>query len=436
MNEHRNALLPYLVAVNLTKRCNLACAHCYMDADRRMAPNPDELKSGELKSLFKQIAGRAPGTIIVLTGGEPLLRPDLPELVSEGADAGLRMVLGTNGLMLTSDRVAELKGRGLQGAGISLDSTHPAGHDSFRGLPGAFEKTVAGIKACREQGIHVQVHFSVVRHNLGEIEGIVDLAQELGAAIVNFFFLVCVGRGERALDLDPETYEVTLRKIARIQRERKGIMVQSRCTPHFKRILYEEDPASQFTRAEGYDGGGCPAATHYCRIDPQGEMTPCPYMELSGGNIRHRGFWEIWDDAPLFQSFRKPELLQGKCGACEFKTMCGGCRARALAQTGNLMAEDPNCLYEPKGGPLIESRLEPGSEEAVWTPAARERLGKMPLFIRTMVKRRLEKRAKLEGVPITPELMQRHREEREAELGIKFREEKITPALTEAWRKS
>jgi MoaA/NifB/PqqE/SkfB family radical SAM enzyme len=160
--------------------------------------------------------------MIVLTGGEPLLRPDLPDLVESGSRAGLRMVLGTNGVLLTRERIALLQNRGLQGAGISLDSTHPAGHDAFRGVPGAFAKSCEAVRACREMNLHAQVHFTVTRRNQGEIEDVAEMARDLGASIVNFFFLVCVGRGSGALDLDPDAYEGALRRIARLQRECKG----------------------------------------------------------------------------------------------------------------------------------------------------------------------------------------------------------------------
>ncbi len=411
---------PYLVAVNLTASCNLACAHCYMDADQRGKPASDELDNAELAGLFQEIAERAPGTIIVLTGGEPLLRPDLPLIVASGAKAGLRMVLGTNGLLLTPEKISLLKTAGLQGVGVSLDAVEPSAHDEFRGVPGAFARARQGIKNCRAQDLHVQIHFTLTRKQLGREQDVVSMARELGASIVNFFFLVCVGRGQSAMDLTPEEYENALIRIARLQRDSREILVQSRCTPHFKRILYETDPQSEFTRATGYDGGGCPAATHYCRITPKGDMTPCPYLELSGGNIKEKGFWKIWDEARLFQSFRDPSLLQGRCGSCEYKLICGGCRARSLAETGNLMGEDPSCSYQPVGGETIPARLENGPEQVVWTQAARERLIKVPLFLRPMIRKKLEERALREGVEVTPELMQKHRSERQAQLGMRF----------------
>jgi radical SAM protein with 4Fe4S-binding SPASM domain len=412
--------LPYLVAVNLTRRCNLSCAQCYMDAQQRMSVAEGEMEDGEVHALFNEIGARAPGTILVLTGGEPLLHPGLYDFVRAGADAKLRMVLGTNGVLLTEKRAEDLKRAGLEGAGISLDSVRPKAHDDFRGMQGAFARTCEAVRICGRVGIHAQVHFTVTRWNRHELAGAVELARELGAGILNFFFLVCVGRRQGAMDLSPAEYEGALKEIAALQKSSKGILVQTRCTPHFKRILYEADPQSPYTRATGYDGGGCLAGTRYCRVTPKGEVTACPYMELSAGNVRREGFWKIWDDARLFRSMRDPSLLEGRCGSCEFKLLCGGCRARSLA-LGNLMAEDPSCVYKPAGGAV----LQPGDADPAmtvdWTPEAMERLKRMPVFLRAMVKRKLEERARAEGVPVTPGLMERHRRERERELGLKFR---------------
>jgi AdoMet-dependent heme synthase len=428
---------PYLIAVNLTRRCNLDCAHCYIDANARMTPGlgkPEagELTADQLQHLFSDIADRAPGTMMVLTGGEPLLRHDIVDLVRLGTDVGLRMVLGTNGLLLNEAKLTALQAAGLQGVGISLDDTHPLGHDTFRGVPGAFEKTCNAIRLCAKHGMHAQVHFTVTRRSQDEIEDVVAMSKDLGAALVNFFFLVCVGRGSQTMDLSPQEYDKALRRVARMQRESVGIMVQSRCTPHFKRILYEADPQSPFTRATGYDGGGCPAGTHYARITPEGEITPCPYMELSGGNVKREGFWKTWDHSTLFQSFRNPDLLQGRCGSCEYKLICGGCRARALAQGGNLMGEDPNCDYVPS---RTASRIEPGAgglTAGLWTDDARMRFERLPLFLRGMVKKRLEERSRREGAPITVDMMQRHRSESRLANGLAFDTDAEPPAFVKA----
>ncbi|MBC8258801.1 MAG: radical SAM protein [SAR324 cluster bacterium] len=422
-----NQYQPYLVALNLTQRCNLKCAHCYLDAGGKTDSAKDELSTSELKALFSEISERAEGTLIVLTGGEPLLRPDIVELTAAGNALGLRMVLGTNGMLLTSKVAQELKGAGLQGVGISLDNLHPEGHDRFRGVSGAWEKTLTAIRACRACGLHVQLHTTVTHQNANQIEAFVEFAKKEGASILNFFFLVCTGRGQWMNDISPEQYEDVLERIAELQRETKSLMIQARCAPHFKRILYQHDSQSAFTRAQGYDGGGCPAATHYCRIDPQGNVTPCPYMENVAGNIRQSGFWNIWNESSLFQRFRSPSL-NGRCGSCEFRNLCGGCRARAQERFEDIMAEDPTCTWQPKTNLPVAIDLPSGKLDGSveWSAEAEKRLKRIPIFLRGMIRKRLEEKVRLmntdfsEKIVITPEFMAEHRKQREQELGIKF----------------
>ena len=413
--------LPYLVAVNVTRRCNLNCAHCYLDATQRWTAHGDELGQRDLAPVFAELGQHAPSTIVVLTGGEPLLHPEIEAMTEAGVAAGLQVVLGTNGVLLSEARIKQFKALGLAGVGISLDSIGASEHDSFRGAPGAYEKSCQAIRLCAARQLHVQVHFTVTSRNYRELERAVSLSKDLGASIINFFFLVCVGRGRPVLDLPAPLYEQVLREIADLQMRSRGIMIQSRCAPHFKRVLYQHSPQSPYTRATGYDGGGCLAGTHYCRIDPTGELTPCPYIELSVGNIRWRSFWELWQTAPLFHSLRRP-ALGGRCGVCEYRLLCGGCRARSLVERGTLFDEDPSCGYTPQGNNLIviPERAEPAPTHVTWTPEALARLNRAPIFLRKMVQVKLEERAVAEGTPVTVELMQRYRQEREKELGIKF----------------
>ena len=311
------------------------------------------------------------------------------------------------------------------GVGVSLDSATKEHHDQFRGSEGSFEKSCAGIRAAVAAGLHAQVHMTITRDNLDELRECVDLSVSLGASIVNFFFLVCIGRGDGVMDLSPDQYESVLNEIVALQAEvadsGKGVMVQARCAPHFKRVLFENDPNSAFTRAQGYDGGGCIAGTSYCRVTPTGDVTACPYIEASAGNIRETDFWSIWDNAAMFHSLRHGRL-SGRCGGCEYTAICGGCRARGLLSGGDLMGEDPSCAYQPKGGAMI-SILDPNNEgcaKVVWTEGARRRLKTLPFFLRSYVKRRLEERAAREGTVVSEELMSRHRREREQELGTRF----------------
>ena len=379
---------PFLVALNLTRRCNLECAHCYLDAGLRRAGDPAELSTGEVKDLLDQIAALSDETMIVLTGGEPLLRADLLEIAAHAAALGLMVVVGTNGLLLTERRVAALRKAGVAAVGISLDSLDPEHHDAFRGLPGAFARTLAGIEACRRAGLTFQLHFSVTDDNAGELDSMIAFAREVGAAVLNLFFLVCTGRGQKVTNISVETYDRVLARAVAAARDEPELLVRVRCAPHFKRLAMEADPPRPVTLADGYEAGGCLAGTRYCRITPSGEITPCPYMELSAGSLRERDFATIWNEAPLFHRLRKPEL-EGRCGACEYARLCGGCRARPLARSGELMGEDFLCGYRPRGGATVEPLRDRGPT-LVWSPEAERRLARVPGFVRRFVRRRAE----------------------------------------------
>jgi len=378
----------YLLAINLTKRCNLACAHCYMDAETLKHGDENELTTEEVCKLLDDIAGRSTETMVVLTGGEPLLRGDLEVLVEHGTKLGLSMVVGTNGVALTDKRVQSIKAAGAMGSGISLDSLDPEKHDAFRGLPGAWEKTMNGIEACKRHDLSFQIHFSVTESNAGEIPAMIDFARVSGARVLNVFFLVCTGRGESMSDISPITYERVLNQLVDAQEQSQDLIIRARCAPHFNRVAYQRNPGSTLTRAAGYEGGGCLAGTHYCRITPQGGVTACPYIPEEEGNIREMKFWDIWSQSPTFQSLRNPEL-QGKCGSCEFQKLCGGCRARPFAMGGSLMDSDPWCVHVPDGSPVIQPLLEKPTY-LVWSEGAKKRMLRIPAFLRKMVKHRAE----------------------------------------------
>jgi len=378
----------YLLAINLTRRCNLACAHCYLDAETLKQGGVDELQTAEVIALLDQIASRGTDTMVVLTGGEPLLRRDLEEMVAHGSALGLSMVIGTNGVALTDRRVKSLQAAGAMGMGISLDSLDPVRHDEFRGYPGGWEKTLAGMEACRRNGLPFQVHFSVTEENADETRPMIDFASNVGAHVLNVFFLICTGRGESMSDISPQRYERVLEELVDAQ-SNTDLIVRARCAPHFKRVAHQRDPASRLTRAEGYEGGGCLAGIHYCRVTPEGGITACPYIPDEEDNIRQAPFWEIWDHAPTFSRLRNPEL-GGKCGVCEFRLLCGGCRARPKALGGTLMDTDPWCVYEPGGAELIQPLATESGTDVTWSAEAEQRLSRVPGFLRKMVKKRAE----------------------------------------------
>ena len=401
---------PYLVALNLTRRCNLACSHCYLDATTRLESDAGEMDTETVCSLLDDMA-QAGVEMVVLTGGEPFLRKDITRLAQHGSRAGLMVVVGTNGMMLTQSRVAELKEAGVAGVGISLDSLDPSRHDAFRGQQGCWEAALAGMDWCREAGLPFQIHYSVVQENAHEIDEMISFAEEVGARVLNVFFLVCTGRGESFSDINPANYEQVLLKVAEAAKNKSTLMVRARCAPHFKRMAYQADPNSPLTRMAGYDGGGCPAGKRYCRITPEGQVTPCPYMPLEAGNLSQQWFAEIWQNAPLFKQLRTG-TLGGVCGRCEYRLLCGGCRARPVAHGGGVMDEDPWCGHVPGNGPLI--RPESGGDtktgqntQVAWHADARQRLANMPAFVRRMVERRAEAYAMEQGKPqVTLEILE------------------------------
>jgi len=397
----------YLLAINLTRRCNLACAHCYLDATTLRDGADDELTTAEVCTLLDDVAGRSNETMVVLTGGEPLLRPDLVELVVHGSGLGLAMVVGSNGTLLTPDRVAALQAAGALGVGISVDSLDPARHDDFRGRPGSWQKTLDGIEACRRQGLPFQIHFSVNAANAGELPAMIDFARSSGARVLNLFFLVCTGRGESMTDISPEHYEDVLEQIVHAQQQSDDLLIRARCAPHFKRVAYQIDPTLPLTRAQGYEGGGCLAGCHYCRVTPDGAVTACPYITEAEGNVRKQPFWSIWDESANFSALREPQL-GGKCGDCEFRQLCGGCRARPLARGDGLLGADLWCSYQPRGAAVIEPLDDTPDAMVTWDPVAEQRLARVPPFLRKMVRKRAEAYVREQGeTRVTPEHMQR-----------------------------
>ncbi len=385
----------YLIAVNLTRRCNLRCAHCYLDASTLEHGSQDELSTEQVCRLLDQVAQRNCETMVVLTGGEPLLRRDLEAFVAHGRQRGLFMVIGTNGVLLDDKRVHSLQTAGVMGIGISLDSLDPHHHDEFRGCPGAWQKTLEGMESCRRHGLPFQIHFSVTQDNAHEVGAMIDFARACRANVLNFFFLVCTGRGQALTDISPDTYERVLHQLLEAQEDSQDLIIRARCAPHFQRVAHQRDPDSPLTRSMGYDGSSCIAGTHYCRVTPEGGITACPYIPDEVDSIRAKDFLAIWDHNPVLQQLRAPRL-QGKCGQCEYRRLCGGCRARALALEGDLMSADTWCGYLPRENEVVQPSTERLSA-IHWSPAAKQRLSHIPAFLRGMIKRRAESFARQRG---------------------------------------
>lgn len=310
------------------------CRHCYRDAGVRAE---EELSTGEGLKLIDEIA-ESGFKIMIFSGGEPLMRPDIHTLVSHAAQRGLRPVFGTNGTLIDRSGAKRLKGSGAAAMGISLDSADYKKHDSFRGVEGSWQKAVEGMRACREEGLPFQVHTTVVDWNYDEIEEITDFAVQEGALAHHFFFLVPTGRGAdiESESLREEAYEKILERIM-IKQKQVDIELKPTCAPQFMRIASQLGVKTRFSR-------GCLAGTAYCIISPVGNVQPCAYLDISAGNVRETPFSEIWKDNPVFNRLRTLEY-GGGCGACHYRKVCGGCRARALYYHGDYMAEEPWCLY-------------------------------------------------------------------------------------------
>ena len=423
----------YSVSWNLTQRCNLECAHCYMSAHAG-ADTRGELSTEECRRVIDEIARVNPNVFLILTGGEPLLRRDIFDVAGYATGKGFTTVLGTNGVLLREREAKLMREHGILGASISLDSTDRVKHDAFRHLAGSWDGAVRATRVLSDAGLDFSLHMSVTDWNVGEVPAMIDLARELGAKVLNFFFLVRTGRGKDLTDIDAAAYERILTYLARVQGvgqgppgfvrqmlgrlpaapppafedpwstpvgKADGLLIRAKCAPHFRRILYELNPASPLLR--NYAHGSCPAGKYYCRITPSGDVTPCPYMPVSVGNLRASAFDTLWRTAPAFEDLRDPKL-GGRCGACEFSKVCGGCRCRAYATHGDYLAEDPACGYQPggHGGTVIDLPATltfglPVDYELAWEPQARERLAAIPSFARGMVVKAVEAYARGRG---------------------------------------
>ena len=329
-----------IVSWNTTNACNMYCDHCYRDAGCKAE---EELSTAEAKTLLEQIA-RAGFKIMIFSGGEPLMRPDIVELVAYAASLGPRPVFGTNGTLITLEMAQKLKAAGAMGMGISLDSMDREKHNKFRKFPGAWEGAVQGMRNCRAAGLPFQIHTTVMEWNNHELEDLTDFAVAEGAVAHHFFFLVPTGRAKtiEAESLRAEAYEDTLTRIMKKQQEVE-IELKPTCAPQFLRIAAQMGLKTRFRR-------GCLAGTAYCIISPRGKVQPCAYLNMELGDVRQTPFDEIWKNSEVLNKLRTLEY-SGGCGSCEYKRACGGCRARAAYyHEGDYMAEEPWCLYHGRKG--------------------------------------------------------------------------------------
>jgi heme b synthase len=339
-----------LVAWEITRSCNLNCVHCRAAAER--GPYPGELSPGRCRGLLEEI--RAVGRpIVILTGGEPLLRRDVFTLAAYGTELGLRMVMATNGTLLTPSEVKKIRESGIKRVSISLDGPTAKEHDAFRKVEGAFASAIAGIELLKKEGIPFQINTTITRHNAHLAEKMLRLAEDLGATAHHLFLLVPTGRAKEMVkqEIEAAEYEKLLHWFYEM-RDKVSLHLKATCAPHYYRILRQEAHArgEKVTfETYGLDAvtRGCLGGTSFSFIAYDGVVQPCGYLELKCGDVTKESFKKVWETSSVFGRLRDFSQYEGKCGRCQYIRVCGGCRARAFEATGNFLAEEPLCVYEP-----------------------------------------------------------------------------------------
>jgi len=364
---------PRLIAWEVTRHCLLKCKHCRASAQPQASAG--ELTTQEFGATIDNIASFA-RPIIILTGGEPMLRSDIYEIASYAASKALPVVMSPCGMLVSDKTVAKIKAAGIRRISISIDGATAKSHDEFRGVAGSFDGCLRGIEAARRGGLDFQINTTISRHNVQELGAILELAIELGASVFNPFLLVPTGRGKELADqeLSPQQYERTLHWLAD-QQARKDIRIRVTCAPHYFRILRQrpkaggESAGQSQPRAAGPQGHshdmiagpapvlpfatGCLGGKSFAFISHRGRVQICGFMDVECGDLRRENydFRKIWLESKVFNQMRDVDSYHGRCGYCEFRTICGGCRARAYALSGDYQAEEPFCVYQPQRRP-------------------------------------------------------------------------------------
>jgi len=419
-HSSKEVFKPRLIFWEVTKGCNLRCVHCRATATELSSPK--DLPTAKALDIIDQIAAHS-NPILVLSGGEPLYRSDIFQLAKYANDKGLRVALATNGTLVTKEVARMIADSGVKRVSISLDGADAVTHDSFRGIPGAFEAALHGFRNLKEVGMSVQINMTIARHNADQLPRVLEMAKKIGADALHTFLLVPVGCGvDIASDqmVPPDEYERMLNWFYDQSLE-GGIELKATCAPHYFRVVRQRraeerraaeknptlaandaarmghpadvnaigptdmmmpggtgiilkpqaapkgnhtghpmgHPAGNHT---GHPGGhpsdmnamtkGCLAGTGVCFLSHEGEVFPCGYLPAIAGDLRHEKFADIWADAKVFNDLRDTNNLKGKCGCCEFRNVCMGCRARAFAATGDYLDPEPFCVYEPKSAAL------------------------------------------------------------------------------------
>ncbi|MBM3334386.1 radical SAM protein [Candidatus Sumerlaeota bacterium] len=343
---------PRLVFWETTACCNLECAHCRrLEVSRELSKR--DLTTDEGKGLIDQLA-ECGHPLLILSGGEPLMRPDIFDLAEHARQRGLPCALATNGTLIDRAVAEKIAASGIRRVSVSLDGAEARVHDEFRRIAGSFERALAGISHVRSVGLPVQINMTLARHNAGQLEALFALTERIGAVALHVFALVPVGCGVEIADhemLSAEECENTLRQFYELSKV-SPLETRATCAPQYSRIVrlarVTEKTATQTGGGRPDPGRGCLAGSAVCFVSHEGKVYPCGYLPVEAGDVRREQFAEIWRNSDVFARLRRPELLTGKCAACEFVHVCMGCRARAFAMSGDFMGEEPSCPYVPR----------------------------------------------------------------------------------------
>ncbi|MCX8182251.1 MAG: radical SAM protein [Candidatus Methanomethyliaceae archaeon] len=345
---------PFQVVWNITYKCNLRCKHCYAEAG---GSSYYEMGTEEAKSCIDKLA-KWGVVILAFSGGEPLIRRDILDLVRHTNEHGIYAAIATNGVLLTKERCRELRSAGVEYLQISLDGATPETHDTFRGVPGMFDRTVQGIKNAVAEGFFVNVATTVTQHNLKEVPQIIDLCESLGVKWFMMYNFIPTGRGRFIIanDLSPQEREELLKFLwERLKNSKVSVLSTA---PQFARVALQTEGAgctkvpTHFLNSDLPDKlkslsdfiGGCGAGRFYIAMNPNGDITPCVYFPMVVGNIFKDDLEVLWTDLKEFAELRMRDTLKEHCGICEYRYVCGGCRARAYCYAGDYNSPDPGCI--------------------------------------------------------------------------------------------
>ena len=418
---------PRLIFWEVTKGCNLRCVHCRATATELSSLN--DLPTIKALNIIKHVS-QSSLPIIVLSGGEPLFRSDIYELASYARNCGLRVALATNGTLVSKEVAHKIVDAGVRRVSISLDGADAATHDAFRGIPGAFDQALRGLRNLKELGMSVQINMTIARHNAQQLPAVLDMARQLGADALHTFLLVPVGCGVGIAEeqmVPADEYERILNWFYDRAQE-GGIELKATCAPHYYRVVHQRRAAERRAASyadsahsgngrqigpteitmpgtmgiglhpsptplpvnearpegraimHGHTGAGhpdsmqamtkgCLAGTGVAFISYQGEVFPCGYLPALAGNLNEQSWEEIWENSAVFQQLRDTGNLKGKCGYCEFRNVCMGCRARAFAATGDYLDEEPFCVYQPRTAASAEAGARHTDEQRSHLPA-------------------------------------------------------------------